>query len=217
MQIDQFILRLVFLLMPGVIGYKVYKQLRSSGRAQKQFKDWEDFINVLIFSLAGYLVVWALAGVINLIVGLFAGPTFTRIKVGMLRAILEERIRPEYLEILLTALISALSGILAAWATNRKLPFRFFHKIGITNHFGDDDVWSFIMNSDDYTWVIVRDHKVDLAYVARIEQFSDSGEKRELVLGDVDVRNNKNWRLLYRAEKLYISREDQDLTIEILN
>jgi hypothetical protein len=216
MQIDQFILRLVFLLIPGVAGYKVYKQLRSSGRSQKLLKDWEDFLNVFLFSLVGYIVLWGGAALINVFGDAIAHQAYSRIEVGMLRAMLDEKVQPEYLEIFLAIIAAMLAGVGAAWATNRKLPFKLFHLIGITNHFGDDDIWSFVMNSDDFTWVIVRDHKLDLAYVARIEQFSDSGEKRELVLGSVDVRNNKNWRLLYEAERLYLSRDDQDLSIEIL-
>ncbi len=217
MQLDQFILRLVILLIPGVAGYKVYKQLRSTGRTLKQFKDWEDFLNVLLFSLVGYLILWAGAAIINFLRDLIAPLTHSQLEVYMLRALLDVNVQPNYLEILLAVVVAVLLGIGAAWVSNKKWPFKFFKTIKVTNHFGDDDVWSFIMNSDDVFWVVVRDHKVDLAYVARIELFSDSGEKRELVLVNVDVRDNKNWKLLYKAERLYISRNDDDLSIEILS
>jgi hypothetical protein len=170
-----------------------------------------------VFSLIGYIIIWGGAALVNLFGTAMANEAYTQIEARMLRAMLDENVQPDYLEILLAIVAASLVGICAAWATNRKLAFRLFHSIKVTNHFGDDDVWSFIMNSDDYDWVIVRDHKLDLAYVARIEQFSDSGEKRELVLGSVDVRNNKTWRLLYKAERSYLSRDDQDLSVEILS
>jgi hypothetical protein len=70
------------------------------------------------------------------------------------------------------------------------------------------------MNSDAIDWVIVRDHKVDLVYYAKISLFSDSGEKRELTLEDVEVYDT-SWKLQYHTEKLYICRDDFDLSIEL--
>jgi hypothetical protein len=219
LHIDQFILRIIILLLPGVAGYKVYRQLKSStGLKQKARQDWEYFLNILLFSLAGYLLTWAGAELVNCIRNALphqAGQTIQPIQVNAFKALLDESAQIGYLEIAVTTIITLLLAVGCAWATNTKLAFKIFNGIGITDHFGDDDVWSYLMDYKDLDWVIVRDHKLNLVYYAQIHLFSDSGEKRELFLQNVEVYNT-DWRKMYTAENLYISRDDYDVSIEII-
>jgi hypothetical protein len=219
LHVDQFILRIIILLLPGVAGYKVYRQLKSStGLKQKTRQDWEYFLNILLFSLAGYLVTWAGAELINCIRNALphqTGQTIQPIQINAFNALLSDKVDIGYLEIAVTVVIALLLGIGGAWATNIKLAFKIFNAIGITRHFSDDDVWSYLMDLKDLNWVLVRDHKLNLVYYAQINLFSDSGEKRELYLENVQVYDS-SWEKLYIAENLYISRDDYDLSIELI-
>jgi hypothetical protein len=216
MLFDQFVVRMIILLTPGTAGYFVYCQLRGSGPIRKRVKDWQDFLSILLFSIGGYSCTWVGAGLLDDLGHLFTHNPFASLRANMLNALLDQALKPSYLEIMITVALTVILGIVSAVAANRKWAFHFFNKINVTTSFGDDDVWSFIMNSDDYDWVIVRDHSQDLAYLAQISWFSDSGETRELVLEDVEVRRNSTWKLLYHTQSLYICRGEHDFSIELL-
>lgn len=159
--------------------------------------------------MLSYLVLLIAVFFINIICHL-------NLQMKMLDALLDQKISINYVEIFLSILVAGLIGIFGAIISNRKWVFRFFKKLKITRHYGDEDVWSYIHNSSDYEWVIVRDHKYELFYYCYIMLFSDYGEKRELLLGDVAVYSNKSGDFIYSTDKLYICRNEFDLSIEII-
>ncbi len=82
---------------------------------------------------------------------------------------------------------------------------------------GETDIWDYLHKNSNYQWFVVRDLKFDLAYFGWIEAFSDSGDKRELLMREVDVYSNSTGVLLYKSDALYISRDQYDLSIEAPN
>ena len=52
MALSGFVIRLLFLVLPGIIGSKVYRKLR--GRTQKE--SWESFLEILLFSVVSYSI-----------------------------------------------------------------------------------------------------------------------------------------------------------------
>jgi hypothetical protein len=50
MNISAFVVRLLFLALPGILGARLYRALRGK-RVQK---DWEDFVEIALFSLLSY-------------------------------------------------------------------------------------------------------------------------------------------------------------------
>ncbi len=60
MSISSFLIRIILLVIPGIIGSLLYRSLR--GKASR--KDWEDYLEILVFSFLAY-------GVYGLLVRLF--------------------------------------------------------------------------------------------------------------------------------------------------
>lgn len=108
---------------------------------------------------------------------------------------------------------------LLSYCTHYNIANRLGQKIRATNRYGDEDVWHFFQNAPDdqknHGWVIVRDLKADLAYVCFISTWSDSGTEREVVLSDVSVYSNTTGDYLYDAKHIYLSRNRDDLMIEV--
>lgn len=50
MSLSSFLIRIIFLALPGIISSVLYRKLR--GRPVR--KDWEDYVEIAIFSLASY-------------------------------------------------------------------------------------------------------------------------------------------------------------------
>jgi hypothetical protein len=137
MKLDLFILRLAILLIPGIAGYKTYRALKSSGIRQKHLKDWEDFFIILLYSISSYLLLMIIESLIGY-------------QVTILDTLVNENINKifsiNYLDILFSTITSIFIGVISAFFYNNKIIFKFFRLIKVTNHFGDDDVWSYINN-----------------------------------------------------------------------
>jgi hypothetical protein len=214
MNLDDFLIRLIILLVPGIVGYKIFRVLQSTGRIQKRIKDWEDFFNILVFSVVTYFVYYGILYLINFI-GLNTLENYSKLHAVNFNAILNKNLSVNYSEVFFALLISPVIGALLAAAYNKKILNKLAKKLNITKKYGEEDVWSFIHNSEQVEWVFVRDHKLDLLYFGYIYLFSDIGEKRELLLQSVDVFDNESGDKLYSTNQLYICRDDSDLSIEI--
>jgi hypothetical protein len=111
-------------------------------------------------------------------------------------------------------IISLFLGVLSAISFNKKWLYRFGKKYKITNHFGEEDVWTYFNNSNDIDWIYVRNHKNNLTYYGNIKLFSDSNEKRELLLGDVTVYDSDSGDFMYEMENVYLCLDYNDISIE---
>ncbi len=205
MNLDSFLIRIVILVLPGFAGLKTFRYLRSSGKSKKHISEYEDLLNIVLFSFFTYFI-------LNKIL-LFL--TITRTS-SILEAFLDTNIKINYLEILLSLILASILGLLMAFISNKKVLYRFFQYIKVTNHYGEEDVWSYMLGSDNIFWVNVRDHMVDLVYYGSVLNYSESGEIRELILGNVDVYNAQSDHL-YSVEALYLCRKEYELSIELIS
>lgn len=208
-----FFVPVLFIIIPGVIGIKFYKTLRNIGPKQKQLKDWQDFIEIFIFSIVSYVIYGLIIMLFNLIPNV--NLSFKNIEAFFRKDITSSDIN--YLEIIFTSIIAIILAIITAKIANKKVLFHKLKKLSNTKHYGDEDVWAHFFYSENIQWLYVRDNKLDLTYIGLLEYFSDSGEKRELVLNNVSVFSNieKLTEPLYELKKLYLSRDDFEISIEI--
>ena len=197
----------MILLMPGFAGLMLFKRMAVRRLSRKGLDSVKDLSSILMLSLVSSALYDVMIRIINCYSSRQYQTTFGKL-------VRSEMYQPIEL-ILMIAIALILSTLLAA-AENKKLIYKAARRLRITSHYGDDDVWTLINNSPDTSWVFVRDHTVDLVYFGVVEQYSDPGETRELLLSDVSVYSNTgDGEHLYDVAKLYVSRADDELTIEI--
>jgi hypothetical protein len=200
------------LLLPGAIASTLYWKLK--GRATR--KDWEDFLEVIIFSLFSYLLYALCAYVLSFcdalwnVFGLKAR-TFSQFK-----AFFDEKASVDLWEVFYASLLSMPLALLAAYSYKNKWLNKIGQRIGATTRYGDEDIWDFFHHSPAIrsNWVTVRDHKLKLNYLCWIQNFSDTDKERELLLREVSVYNDSIEECLYKTDVMYISRKNDELTIE---
>lgn len=205
MDISSLVIRIIFLLLPGAIGSTLYWKLR--GRVRR--KDWEDLLEIIIFSLLSYAFYALLVHLLNGRWGI--GIEFTAFE-----AFFNESAVVRWQDVLNSALVSVALAVLASYSYRFNLVNRIGKRIGATTRFGDEDVWDFFHHSSNVrgSWLTVRDHKLNLYYFGWVEAFSDSGKHRELLLREVSVYDNSNGECIYKTDALYFSRKRDDLTLE---
>lgn len=214
MDLNSLTLRLVLLAVPGLLASRIYRKL--IGRVER--KPWEDFAEVLIFSILSYMIYSISHGFWNWWFALtpenIPATSIDAPQNGsVLQTALNENAPLDWAGISFATPIGLLLAFLAALIHNR----RWINNLGrwarVSHKFSDEDVWEYLHYNPDIQWIFVRDHKLDLVYYGAVRLYSDTEKDRELLLTDVTVYSSDS-ELLYSTPSLYFSRHKTDLTIE---
>lgn len=120
----------------------------------------------------------------------------------------------DYSEVFLATLLSPLIAITASGLVHFKTINRIAKRLGVTNKFGDENLYSFYLNTKELDWVYVRDPERGLTYQGKIGSFSESGTVQELVLLEVTVFSYENSEEYYAVPHLYLCRPRGSIVIE---
>lgn len=214
MSVDVFLIRVVLLVIPGLAGYKSFRTIQSTGKSRKKIKDWQDFLAIVFISVLSYGLLYLVYCLIALLAKVISHQSVA-LAVTSIDALTNTNASLNFFEIIYASLIAIVVGVITGVFYNKKTLFKIARWLNLSTHYGDDDVWSYLTNSDDVEWLFARDHKVGLVYYGRLSVYSDSDEKRELLLEDVDVYNNADGAHRYHTDSLYICRDDNELTLEV--
>lgn len=210
MEISQLAIKIMFLCLPGVIFFLIYNSLVGK-RTQS---DLEMFLLVFFFSIVSYFPVGLIKGVINL----YNGAAF-EVRVHNINLFFTENGSPAFGEMFWASIVSIFLSYFFSYLYNRKSINLIARKIGVSNRFGDEDVWHFFHNADPKEkndgWIFVRDHKQNLVYYGSITYWSESEKERELIISEVSVFSNDDSEKLYEMDHIYICRAKDDLTLEV--
>jgi len=207
MTLSGFLIRIIFLAVPGIVSYMLFRKLAGKTKCEK----WEEWCQVVLFSLIIY-------GTYSIFVWFFGLFGWSNGELTFFKAVLDENIAIEWSEIIIASLLGVPVAFIASVIHTYKLVNWIGRCIRVTKRFGDEDVWDYLHNLPDipeYEWVIVRDHKMNLLYFGWIQAYSDSYKERELFMGDVSVCDNDSGELIYEVERLYLCRNKYEITIEI--
>ncbi|MCA1629599.1 MAG: DUF6338 family protein [Acidobacteria bacterium] len=202
MTLSGFLIRIILLVIPGIIGSSLYRNLR--GKTSR--KDWEGYLEILVFSFIAY-------GVHALLNKTFGAGDY----LIAFRAFTNESApidHPVGRAIFFASLLSVPVAFGASYVDEYKLINKFARSINATRRFGDEDVWDYFNRSPDIKWVYVRDQKRDVYYYGWIQAWSDPYKNRELLLREVEVYQKSTAELLYRTDAVYLARKSDDLTID---
>lgn len=96
-----------------------------------------------------------------------------------------------------------------------KVFMKFLHFIGATRRYGDEDVWSFTLNSGNAAveYAHFRDLENGYIFAGWISTYSENGDNRELLLRDVIVYDEEGTKIS-SPPFLYISRPRANIWLE---
>jgi len=117
-------------------------------------------------------------------------------------------------EIFISYLLAIPIGFFWGFIISKKIIIRIFQKLKLTKRYGDDDVWSFYLNSPSTEWIYLHHKKSNLTYFGRIRAYSDSTEKREILIEDVIVYESDTWTEKYQSNAVFLELNNFDFTIE---
>jgi hypothetical protein len=118
-------------------------------------------------------------------------------------------------EIVRATILSILIGFLASWIENEKLITRLARKCGIADKYGEENLYSYFLNSKEVKEVYVRDIANDLTFHGTIDSFSENDQISEITLRDVKVYRYTDSAFLYEMPKVFLSRAKNAIFIEV--
>lgn len=201
MDVTELTLRLALLFLPGIICALFVEKLVPT----RQWSTARLALYSLVLGLGCYLI-YGLSEALCL----WKWPP----SIDLLKSLTDKN-PLDFTEISLATLVAPVLGLLASLALNKHWLNRLARVIGVSNKFGDLDVWARMFNSSDIVWVVVRDFNHDLAFDGWVNAFSDTYDTNELLLRDVKVYQSSSAKLLYELDSVYLTRGKDELTIEI--
>jgi len=215
MEITELVWKLFLLLLPGVVASLMLNQI-SSNRTQSVLIF---IINSALFGIATFLIMELFVSLYHLIVSIFSN--HIKIRFGLNLSIwgnlFDNKNEINKIEILISYLLSIPLGVFYGFIYSKKLINKLFQKLRLTHRYGDDDVWSFFFNSPDTKWVLVRDKQINITYYGSVRAYSDTNEKREILLNEVDVYTTDKWEFLYKSDAVFLELDNNNYSIEIPN
>ncbi|MBM2816487.1 MAG: hypothetical protein HW421_3249 [Ignavibacteria bacterium] len=201
MQVSELTLKLILVLIPGIISTIIYDKLTI----HKKWESLSFLANCIFFGCLSYmfaqLIFQNLFGVYDIALQNFWNN-------------LSQKEIP-FSAIWKASIIAILIGFISSWFEYKKVVNRLGRKLHLTNKFGDENLYSFFLNSKEVKEVYIRDKKNDLTYHGFVRSFAETDEFKEIVLYDVSVYRYSDSILLYEIDNLYLAQPKDDLIIEL--
>lgn len=212
MEINELFVKVILIMLPGVFASLILKQLSAThSKSTLMF-----IINSIIMGFGIFLIMEFFCSLWN--IGYCIYKATSTLKWGTNLSVWDYLLGSSKTinksELIISYLISIPAGVLLSIFETKKYFIKFLHRLKVTDRFGDDDIWSFYMNSDEVTWVYVRDKNNDTTYYGKIRAFSDSGTKRELILENVSVYESSTASPIYDIEIVYLDLNNTDYLTE---
>jgi hypothetical protein len=198
--------KLIILLIPGAIATLIFGKLILH-------KEWDSFKFVLysiLFGAFSFLILQIVLNVLNFICDSFID-TLT------IWNTLTNAQKMPYEEIIYSTVISIFLSFGVSRIENKKVISKIAKKLGVSNKYGDENLFSRFLNSSNTNFVYVRDIKNNLTYHGWVKSFAESENLSEIRLCDVIVYTYINCEKIYEVPEVYLSFSKQDIIIEKAN
>jgi hypothetical protein len=202
MKIDQFIIQIAVIFLPGLI----WAGLDSRYALKSKQSEFQYSLRAFLFGLASYAVTFVIYSALGWPFSLadLSGAAAT----GMFTPSI-------FKEVASAVGVGLILAILWLYISNYKWDTRFLQKIRATKTYGDEDVWDFTFNSPvaAVEYVHFRDFVNKVVYAGWVKEFSETERLRELVLRDAqiyDFDGNK----LFDTPLVYLARSPENIHIE---
>lgn len=203
------VLTLALIFLPGIIW------ARLDARYARQVKPTQSefVVNVFVFGLVAYLATYV-AYLLPFVARIAA---FDLVTIALDDDEVAQALGKSVVDDILAA--SAMALVLApAWlAVQRyKLVVRFLQLIKVTKRYGDEDVWDYLLSSDDPRafYVNVRDDQTGQTFCGYVDQFSEAPGLRELVLSQVEAYHTTTGDRTIQVARMYLARDPKGMTLE---
>jgi hypothetical protein len=198
---DFSLVQIAFVFLPGLIWASIDSKYGAGLRPSQTIL----MVRSFVFGLCTYSIIYLIYG--------WSGHEFGYSNLGVDGKSID--VAQLIDEIAWSVPVSFFLAICWLWVVRYRLLMKFLQCIGATRRYGDEDVWSFTLNSDDahVEYVHVRDLENGFIFAGWVNTYSEGEDCRELLLGDVIVYDEYGTEIS-NPPFLYLSRPKNSIWIE---
>lgn len=210
---DAVIIAISVVLLPGLISSII------CDKVVVHMQRWDAFKYVIysfVFGVLCYVILQIIVHIKNTFQ--LGGDYFTldsKFPLSVWSIIQDQKSPIKLSEILLATLISPMVSFAAAAIINYKILHKIAQILKVSSKYGDENLYSFFLNSKEVEWIYVRDKISGLTYFGAIISYSDCDKIQELVMSDVIVYSYETSEELYRVSSIYLTKNLGEFVIEV--
>jgi len=202
---------IAIVLFPGLISTVICDKIAIHGR------DWRTFkygVYSFIFGVLSYAIVQLLLSAWQIADFVLVGTPvlFTRLRVWSLASTQHADIA--LWEVCAASAVAPIIAFVATTISEHKWLTRLAQRLHVSNKFGDENLFSYYLNSDEVQNVYIRDPNVNQTYAGRVLEYSETDHIQEVVLSGVTVYDYEGSQPLYSLPTMYLARPIGTFTIE---
>jgi hypothetical protein len=210
MEISALTLKLIILLIPGILSASIYKKLTIRHKLRS---DYMFTLIAIMFGMFSYLALQVLLTMATFFSGICNKGEVVYEVIDTFKNISDSSAIP-YGEVMWASIISiVIAGIVIKLDTT-KLLNNLARKLNLSNKYGEENLFSYFLNSSDIEWVYIRDLNNKLTYLGSVRSFSESTDFKEIVLENVTVYNYPESQELYDVKRIYLCLPKDRIIIE---
>jgi len=118
-------------------------------------------------------------------------------------------------EVFFATLLAPVVALIASGIVNYKIINKVSQRLKISQKYGDENLFSFFLNSKEVDWVYVRDKENGFTYLGRVVSSSECDSIQEVVLSEVTVYEYETSDPLYDVSVIYLSKKLGSFLIEV--
>ena len=214
MELSALTIKLIILITPGILSATIYKRLVVRHKEQSDFMF---VIMSILFGVFSYSILQVIYFVYVAVYNLIAKYDIYNSSIGAVDFLSNSNNEIPFGNIVFSSLISIFIGYLAAKVDNEKWINKVAVKYKISYKYGDENLYTKYLSSQDLEWVYVRDIKNSITYFGWVKEFSETNDMKELVLGDVTVFTYPDSLEMYSVDSIYLSFSRENVIIEKAN
>lgn len=205
MEFVNFIRTTFVFFLPGVLGMMLYNYLNPP----KEFIIYVQAIKSILISFFSFLCVDGVFGLIDLrFENRFIKP------VNIIKYITNSNTEMPISNMCVAMIFSLIIALVFTKLDSHNIIYKLAKKTNLTYKVSSKPVWETSLSQKEY--VVVRDYVSKNTFYGQVIEYSDDSSIRELLLKDVSVFTEES-QLLYNAEEVFLSREHNEISIEIFD
>lgn len=169
---DLALAQLALIFLPGLIWAMIDRTYGTGARSEQ----WQFFLNAFVFGTIAHTVLFFLYMLCDVEhslaeIGTDDQPTFL----------------VNFFDEIFFSLLAALAlSVVWLYSVKYRIFMKLLHCLGATNRFGDEDVWTFTLNSSDPTvrFVHIRDTEKEIIISGWLDTYSEVEDRREVLIRD---------------------------------
>lgn len=208
---NQLLVSLIVILLPGIIATIISDKLTTHSK-------WDSFkfsLYSLILGMAAYVLLQLLVYLFDIIFCTILSYKLIWSHLAIWANILVDKKNSlSSLEICQAVLLALPVALIASYTINYKFFNKIAQKIKVSYKYGDENLFSYYLNTKEIDWVTIRDTENNLTYEGRVISHSENDNIQEIVLSEVTVYRYTDSAELYSIPTIYLSRASGKFVIE---